>query len=197
MGQRRGAERGHSGRFLRRHAVHLRRHDRHAESPQHPAAGDHEPQLWQLRSRERSVVERRVQRALSTGGSRGSLRVRRRRRPRRGRMRRRRHRCHPRNRRQRLGLHSLQCGRRRHRHFSDSYNNTSTATYWAASQRRYQPLLGAFLHSGDSLERFLRQRSASTTFFGFTTPYGANGFCQSSTARQNQMVTVAAGAIRN
>ncbi len=76
--------------------------------------------------------------------------------------------------------------------FSDSANNNN-ATYWSASNDPTS-LSSALSYIPEIPWDDSCANGLLTVFFGFTTPYGANGFCQSSTAKQNQLVTVAAGS---
>lgn len=75
--------------------------------------------------------------------------------------------------------------------FSDSYNN-SNGTYWsAANSATYGSALSYVpeIPWNDSCAGALLSGS-----FGFSTPYGASGFCGSSTARQDGLLTVSAGS---
>jgi subtilase family serine protease len=75
--------------------------------------------------------------------------------------------------------------------FSDSYSN-STGTYWnSANSASYGSALSYIpeIPWNDSCAGGLLSSS-----FGFSTPYGAAGFCGSQTARQDGLLTVVAGS---
>ncbi len=100
------------------------------------------------------------------------------------------------HRRQQLEYHSLQRGGQRLPTSATRRRITTTPLTGARRMTTASLSLSALLHSGKFPGMIpAPTRSCFTVFFGFLPPYGtANGFCQSSTARQNQLVTVAASS---
>jgi subtilase family serine protease len=75
--------------------------------------------------------------------------------------------------------------------FADSYNNTSS-TYWSSTNTA---TLGSALSYVPEIPwNDSCASSLLSSVLNFSTPYGANGFCASTTAREDQLLQVAAGS---
>ncbi len=76
--------------------------------------------------------------------------------------------------------------------FSDTVNNTNS-TYWASTNDPTS-LSSAISYIPEIPWDDSCANSLLATSFGFSTPYGANGFCGSSSAKQDKLITVSAGS---
>ena len=72
--------------------------------------------------------------------------------------------------------------------FGDTYANDEQHLLERLERRDLR--FGHVLHSGNSVERFMRQRADLSNYAGYSTTYGSNGFCNSSTGEEYFQVVV-------